>query len=71
MCIQMLEWNQKSTVFIMYNILCIAVGYTVIKRGGCNPINRFNPSLLCACPKPGTGFPSTYVMVIFAFYDLR
>ena len=25
---------------------------------------------ICACPKPGTGFPMSYVIVVFVFSEL-
>ena len=36
---------------------------------GGDPINRFNPATLCAYPKPGHGFQTTYVMVLFVFSE--
>ena len=29
------------------------------------------PPHLCACPKPGFGFPMSYIMVFFKLNDLR
>ena len=28
-------------------------------------------SQFCACPKPGPGFPTSYIMVFFVFNELR
>jgi hypothetical protein len=30
------------------------------------PLNGLTPPYLCACPKPGSGFPTSYVGVILA-----
>jgi hypothetical protein len=30
----------------------------------------FNPVTFCACPNPGPGFPTPYVMGVFVFNDL-
>ena len=31
----------------------------------------YNKIYFCACPKPGTGVPMSYVMVLFMFNGLR
>jgi hypothetical protein len=41
----------------------IAVGDPVFKRSW-HPINQFNPSHVCALPKPGSEFPPSCVLFI-------
>jgi hypothetical protein len=42
-----------------------------LSRGeGGGPIKRFNlVHICCVCPKPGTGFPTSYVVVFFEFKE--
>jgi hypothetical protein len=40
------------------------------KGEGWNSTNQFNPVTFCACPNPGPGFPTPYVMGVFVFNDL-
>ena len=36
------------------------------------PINRFNPATFRACPKPGPGFPTSYIVVtIFCVHRVK
>ena len=35
------------------------------RGGGVLPLNGLTPSHCCACPKPGSGFPMLYVVVVF------
>ena len=49
--------------------ICIAVGFSVIKRGKGVPLTGFTPPHLCACPKPGPGFPASFVVVFFVFSE--
>ena len=37
---------------------------------GWDPINQFNPATFFACPKPGPGFPTAYVVIFFVFSEL-
>ena len=41
----------------------IAIGYLIIKRGGLGPLIGLSLPHLCACPKPGPGFPMLHVVV--------
>ena len=59
--------------FLLYRLIyiCIVIGDPVIKRVRVGiPITRFKPPHFCACPKPGHGFPRSYVVVFFMFNDL-
>ena len=48
-----------SSFVYMYFLLEIQ-----LSRGeGWDPINWFNPTIFCACPNPGLGFPMSYVVV--------
>jgi len=38
------EWKRICAGFLSVVLRCIAVGDPVIKRGGWDPINRFNPA---------------------------
>ena len=59
-------------VFIVYLNTNITSGDPIIKGAGILMIYRFNPTmLLSTCPKPGSGFPSPYVVIFFGFDDLR
>jgi hypothetical protein len=51
--------------FIVYK--CIAVGDPVIKKEGL--VSALTPPYVCACPKPGLGFPTSYVVVFFVFSE--
>ena len=52
--------------------ICITVGNPIIKSWRIEiPLTGFIPPHLCACPKPGPGFPASYVVLIFVFNDLR
>ena len=45
---------------------------TALKEQGWDHVNWFKPvTFLCACPKPGSRFPSTYVVFQFVFSHLR
>jgi hypothetical protein len=35
------------------------------------PLTSLTLSRFCACPKPGPGFPTSYIMISFVFNDLR
>ena len=35
------------------------------------PLTGLTLPHLCACPKPGPGFPTSYVMVFFMFNELK
>jgi hypothetical protein len=49
--------------------ICIDVGDPVIKRGR---LTGLTLSHFCACPKPGPGFPTPYVVVfVFGGFRLR
>ena len=49
--------------------ICIDVRDPVIKRGR---LTGLTPLLFCACPKPGPGFPTPYVVVfVFGGFRLR
>jgi len=52
-------------VFLSFVYVCIAVGDPIIKRGGLDPIYRFNLATFVfgACPKPGPGFLTSCVTV--------
>ena len=41
------------------------------KGNGWYPINQLNSATFCACPKPGSGFSKSYVVIISMFNDLR
>jgi len=55
----------SESVEAFFIVLYIYVLQLVIQlsRGECwDPINRFKPPNLCDCPKPGPGFPMSYVV---------
>jgi hypothetical protein len=54
------ETNLRRFIFVLLLEIQLSRGE------GCDPINWFNP----ACPKPGPGFPTSYV-VFFMFNELR
>ena len=51
----------------MFVFICIVIVDPIIKKAeGGDPILQFTAdTFFCASPKPGTGFPSTYVVVFF------
>jgi hypothetical protein len=51
--------------------MCIASGDPIIKRGVGISLTGLTPPYFCACPKPGTGFPTSYAMVFFMSSELR
>ena len=57
--------SQSVEFFLSFVYICIAVGDPDIKGEGWVLINQFNPAILCACPKPGHGFQTSYGVVFF------
>jgi hypothetical protein len=56
--------------FLLFVYICIAVGDPVIKRAGLEfPLTDLNLPQFCACPKPGPGFPPSYVVGLFMFNE--
>jgi hypothetical protein len=63
------EWERVCAGFLLLAYTCISAGDSFIKRGYWYPINRFNPPQLCTCPKPGPGFQTSYVILVFCVRD--
>jgi hypothetical protein len=54
--------------FLSFLYISIVVGEPVIKRGRVGiTLTGLTPPYLCACPKPGPGFPTSYIWVFFCF----
>jgi hypothetical protein len=75
-----LKWIKKNMT--EFQIQCIfKLGWAYIKRlNGISihkevrvgiPLNGLTQPLFCSCFKPGSGFSTSYVMVLFVFNDLR
>jgi hypothetical protein len=64
MCIYIQRWE----VIVDFVIITVQIK----SWGGCEiPLNDLTPPPFCACPKPGPGFTTAYVMVFFVFSELR
>jgi hypothetical protein len=60
-----------QAIFIVCLCICIAVGDPVIKGDIVGrPLTGLTQLYLCACPKPWSGFPTSYVMVFLVFNGL-
>jgi hypothetical protein len=67
-----LSGNESVRVFFLSFVnIYIAIRGSIIKRGVGIPLTGLTPPYVCACPKPGPGFPASYVVVFFMFSDLR
>jgi hypothetical protein len=54
-----------------YSMFSTLLEFQLSTGDGWYPNKRLNPPHRCACPKPGPGFPMSYVMVFFMFNELR
>ena len=59
--------KESVLVFLLFVYICIAVGDRVIKEG--IPLTGATLPRFCACPKPGPGFPTSYVVVLSVFSE--
>jgi hypothetical protein len=64
------KWQRICAGFGLFVQICIAVGDPIIIMVGI-PLFCLTLPHFCACPKPGPGFPTSYVMVFFVFNKLR
>ena len=58
----------------IYRFFCISVLPLEVQLSDRNPIKTgLNPPHLCACPKPGTGIPRSYVIVFICvqWFEMR
>ena len=62
----------EQVFFLSFVYICIAVGNQIIKMGKVGvPLNSLCPPHVCACHKPGPGFPTPCVVVVFfSFVDI-
>ena len=61
-------------VFECCSSLFVSVLSLKIKLSGgedCDPLTGLTLPHICACPKPGHEFPTSYVVDLFMFSDLR
>jgi len=59
-------------LFYLFVYICISVGDPIIKNGWVMiPLTVLTPPHFCACPKSGSGFLMSYVVVFFVFSELR
>jgi len=73
------EWKQICAGFLSFVDICIAVEDPVIRRGGLRssyqegrvgiPLTGLTLPHSCACPKPGTGFPMSCIVVSFFVFS--
>jgi hypothetical protein len=63
------EWKRIwAGFFLSFLYISIVVGEPVIKRGRVGiTLTGLTPPYLCACSKPGPGFPTSYIWVFFCF----
>ena len=59
------EWKRicAENVSFVYIGNPIEIQLQVLRVDGCDLINRLSAAKCCACPTPGPGFPTSYVMV--------
>jgi hypothetical protein len=57
--------------FLSLVIICIDVGDRIIKRGGWIQLTSLTTPHGFVCPKPGAGFPTSYVVVLFILSELN
>ena len=58
---------------LVYACICIVVGYSIIKREGCDHLNLYPPNM-CVYPKPGPEFTAKYVVISVGgveWFDVR
>ena len=64
-----------SSPEVLYSIVCLCTYYRsrsdYLEWDGKNHRSGLTSPPFCACPKPGTGFPSTYVVLFYVFSVLR
>jgi hypothetical protein len=65
------EWKRIcARCFSSFVYICIAFGDPAIKRGVGIPLIGLGPPHLSACPKPGSGSLTSYVVVLCAISEL-
>ena len=62
------EYMRTCADYLSLVYICIAIWDP--DEAELDPIDWFNFVTFCACPKPGSGFSTPYVMVFFVFSDL-
>ena len=67
------EWEQICAGFLSFVYICIGVGDESIKSGRGRGIqfNGLIPPFVCACPKSGSEFSTSYFLICFVFNELR
>ena len=61
----------ESNLNLSLVYICIAVGYSIIKKGVGFSLTSEIPPYFRACPKTGPEFQTSYVVGLFMFNDLR
>ena len=69
-CELCISWLSNRIVCVQrVNVSIYIVGYPVIKRGGLDHINMFNPATCLSFPSQDLAFQSHICVVVFEFSD--
>ena len=57
--------NGFESVYVFYRFLYMYCRWKSSFQEGLDPIKQINPVTCCACPKPGPGFATSYVVFYY------